>query len=84
MGDIFQHCIMDRVIKRYGNFLSTFSFQFGFGNMFPHDMPARNFSQTYRCYSVSMLPGQERQDVEKGGKSKMCLMMKKRVKCING
>ena len=37
--------------------------------MFPHDMPARNFSQTYRCYSVSMLPGQERQDVEKGGKS---------------
>lgn len=26
------------------------------------------FKQTYRCYSVSMLPGHERHDVERGGK----------------
>lgn len=31
---------------------------------------SRPFNNTYRCYSVSMLPGNERQDVEKGGKSK--------------
>jgi len=36
--------------------------------MFPHDIP-RNFSTDYKCYSVSMMPGQERQDVERGGKS---------------
>jgi len=41
--------------------------QFGF-NMFPHEIP-RNFSTDYKCYSVSMMPGQERQDVEQGGKS---------------
>merc|ERR1711893_75218 len=41
---------------------------FGFGNMFPHDMARGNFKATYKAYSVSMLPGQERQDVEKGGK----------------
>jgi ubiquitin fusion degradation protein 1 len=36
-----------------------------------HDMmPARPFKQAYRAYSVSMLPGNERTDVEKGGKSK--------------
>jgi len=40
---------------------------FGFGPMFPHNMQ-RTFNTKYRCYSVSMLPGQERQDVEKGGK----------------
>lgn len=34
--------------------------------MFPE---ARPFNNSYRCYSVSMLPGNERQDVEKGGKS---------------
>lgn len=39
---------------------------FGF-NMFPHDV-ARSFNSTYRCYSVSMMPGQERHDVERGGK----------------
>lgn len=39
---------------------------FGF-NMFPHEIP-RNFSTDYKCYSVSMMPGQERQDVEQGGK----------------
>ena len=38
---------------------------FGF-NMF-HEI-ARYFNMTYRCYSVSMLPGNERQDVERGGK----------------
>ncbi|KAL1502588.1 hypothetical protein ABEB36_007711 [Hypothenemus hampei] len=40
-------------------------FQFGF-NMFP-DIP-RPFNVTYQCYSVAMLPGNERQDVERGGK----------------
>jgi len=43
--------------------------QFAF-NMFPHEIP-RNFNMEYKCYSVSMMPGQERQDVEQGGKS-MC------------
>ena len=41
-------------------------FQFGFGQMFP-EMPGRNFNQTYRCYSVTMLG--DREDVERGGKS---------------
>ncbi|XP_022901044.1 ubiquitin fusion degradation protein 1 homolog isoform X2 [Onthophagus taurus] len=40
-------------------------FQFGF-NMFP-EVP-RPFHTTYKCYSVAMLPGNERQDVERGGK----------------
>lgn len=30
----------------------------------------RPFNITYRCWSVSMLPGTEREDVERGGKSK--------------
>ncbi|XP_073948190.1 ubiquitin fusion-degradation 1-like isoform X2 [Choristoneura fumiferana] len=38
---------------------------FGF-NMF-HEI-SRPFNMTYRCFSVSMLPGNERQDVERGGK----------------
>lgn len=38
---------------------------FGF-NMF-HDL-SRPFNNSYKCYSVSMLPGNERHDVEKGGK----------------
>ncbi|XP_026847883.1 ubiquitin fusion degradation protein 1 homolog [Drosophila persimilis] len=37
----------------------------GFNMMFPE---GRNFHATYKCYSVSMLPGNERSDVEKGGK----------------
>jgi len=37
--------------------------------MFP-DIP-RPLNTQYRCYSVSMLPGNERQDVERGGKSKL-------------
>lgn len=44
---------------------SNFQFQFGF--MFPEIN--RNFSVSYYCYSVAMLPGNERQDVERGGKS---------------
>nr|XP_023025158.1 ubiquitin recognition factor in ER-associated degradation protein 1 isoform X2 [Leptinotarsa decemlineata] len=40
-------------------------FQFGF-NMFP-EIP-RPFNITYQCFSVAMLPGNERQDVERGGK----------------
>ncbi|XP_015599392.1 ubiquitin fusion degradation protein 1 homolog [Cephus cinctus] len=38
---------------------------FGF-NMFP-EIP-RPFNTQYKCFSVSMLPGNERQDVERGGK----------------
>ncbi|XP_015519400.1 ubiquitin recognition factor in ER-associated degradation protein 1 [Neodiprion pinetum] len=38
---------------------------FGF-NMFP-DIP-RHFNTQYKCFSVSMIPGTERQDVERGGK----------------
>ncbi|XP_060562853.1 ubiquitin recognition factor in ER-associated degradation protein 1-like [Ruditapes philippinarum] len=38
---------------------------FQFGRMFP-EMPGRNFNETYRCYSVSMLG--DREDVERGGK----------------
>lgn len=36
-------------------------------NMF-HEHLARPFNTQYRSYSVSMLPGNERQDVERGGK----------------
>ncbi|XP_043274577.1 ubiquitin fusion degradation protein 1 homolog isoform X1 [Venturia canescens] len=43
----------------------TFQFQFSF-NMFP-DIP-RPFNTQYKCFSVSMLPGNDRQDVERGGK----------------
>ncbi|XP_011304434.1 ubiquitin fusion degradation protein 1 homolog [Fopius arisanus] len=35
-------------------------------NMFP-DIP-RPFNTQYKCFSVSMFPGNERQDVERGGK----------------
>lgn len=38
--------------------------------MFPD--ASRPFSNSYKCYSVSMFPGNDRQDVEKGGKSKFC------------
>lgn len=44
-----------------------FQFQFGGFNMFP-DI-SRPFNNSYKCYSVSMFPGNDRQDVEKGGKS---------------
>jgi hypothetical protein len=37
--------------------------------MFP-DIP-RPFNTQYKCYSVLMLPGNERHDVERGGKSKL-------------
>ena len=48
-------------------FLSHVVFQFGF-NMF-EPMP-RAFKTQFRCYSVIMFPGNEREDVERGGKSK--------------
>ncbi|XP_075160713.1 ubiquitin fusion-degradation 1-like isoform X1 [Haematobia irritans] len=42
-------------------------FQFsGFNMMFPE--AGRSFKASYKCFSVSMLPGNERQDVENGGK----------------
>jgi len=47
-------------------------FQFNFGGFF-HDSP-RPFNITYRCFSVSMFPGPERQDVENGGKSKLAAL----------
>lgn len=31
----------------------------------------RSFNTQYRCYSVVMFPGNEREDVERGGKSKL-------------
>ena len=39
--------------------------------MFQHDMPGArgNFKANYKAYSISMFPGPERADVEKGGKS---------------
>jgi hypothetical protein len=40
--------------------------------MFP-EMPGRNFNETYRCYSVSMLG--DRDDVERGGKSKIIFFL---------
>ncbi|XP_052217515.1 ubiquitin recognition factor in ER-associated degradation protein 1-like [Dreissena polymorpha] len=39
---------------------------FQFGRMFPTMPSGRNFSETYRCYSVTMLG--DRDDVERGGK----------------
>lgn len=57
-------------------FVVRLQFQFnGFNMMFPE---ARPFNNSYRCYSVSMLPGNERQDVEKGGKSEYCA-----VNCVH-
>ncbi|KAL8566411.1 ubiquitin fusion degradation protein [Nucella lapillus] len=38
----------------------------GFGQMFPDMQAGRQFSTTYRCYSVMML--RDREDVERGGK----------------
>lgn len=43
-------------------------FQFGiemFGGV------PRTFNTQFRCYSVVMFPGNEREDVERGGKSKI-------------
>ncbi len=51
------------------NVLVCFQFPFGGFNMFP-DI-SRPFNNSYKCYSVSMFPGNDRQDVEKGGKSKL-------------
>lgn len=38
-------------------------------DVFPED--PRRFSAEYQGFSVSMLPGDEREDVERGGKSKI-------------
>jgi len=57
---------MIRVPPTFNN-INCLQFQFGF-NMF-HEIPTRRFETSYSCYSVSMLPGNERQDVERGGKS---------------
>ena len=40
----------------------------GFGGGIFESMP-RTFNRQYRCYSVMLCPGNEREDVEKGGKS---------------
>jgi ubiquitin fusion degradation protein 1 len=39
-----------------------------FGVNFFNEMLPRPFKTQYRCYSVSMMPGNERNDLEKGGK----------------
>lgn len=65
--DTIQAC---QVEHEYGCFIFVIFLQFqfnGFNVMFPDQ--SRPFNNTYRCYSVSMFPGNERQDVEKGGKS---------------
>lgn len=36
-----------------------------------HEAMNGPFVADYRCYSVSMMPGQDRQDLEKGGKSQL-------------
>jgi ubiquitin fusion degradation protein 1 len=33
-----------------------------------HRIPSQTFSQTFRCYPVSLLPGNERENVAYGGK----------------
>lgn len=42
--------------------------------MFGGAMPPRNFNTQFRCYPVVMFPGNEREDVERGGKSKSWLL----------
>lgn len=42
--------------------------------MFPD--AGRVFKASYKCFSVSMLPGNERQDVENGGKSMVLFIFK--------
>ena len=42
--------------------------QFGGFDMF--GVVPRTFNTQFRCYSVVMFPGNEREDVERGGKSK--------------
>lgn len=34
----------------------------------------RTFNTHFRCYSVVMFPGNEREDVERGGKSKLVFL----------
>ena len=42
--------------------------------MFGGAMPPRTFNTQFRCYPVVMFPGNEREDVERGGKSKSWLL----------
>ena len=38
----------------------------------------RTFNTQFRCYSVVMFPGNEREDVERGGKSKFDVSVQNR------
>ncbi|KAH6933294.1 hypothetical protein HPB50_014007 [Hyalomma asiaticum] len=48
-----------------------------------HDHMARPFNTQYRSYSVSMLPGNERQDVERGGKTRLNIVYPMLFKLTN-
>eukprot|EP00794_Sanderia_malayensis_P013904 gene13904-15353_t len=56
-GDLSAYCLVRHLVHNK---------MFGFGNMF--DNLPRQFNRQYRCFSVLMLPGNEREDVDKGGK----------------
>jgi len=45
-----------------------------FGNFEMFAAMPRTFNTQFRCYSVVMFPGNEREDVERGGKSKSHLL----------
>lgn len=53
------------------NFNYSVLFQFNFNSF---HVPVRPFNTQYKCYSVCMIPGNERKDVERGGKSKYLLV----------
>ena len=64
--------LFDKIEYFYDTFYKNKKFQFGnFSMMFPDS--SRPFNNVYKCYSVSMFPGNDRQDVEKGGKSKLIM-----------
>lgn len=63
----------------YFNDFPKFQFS-GFNILFPD--PSRRFCQTYKCYSVSMLPGNERNDVENGGKSNEIFEILQIILCV--
>lgn len=41
-----------------------------YNEMAPIRQRLMSFNTHYKCYSILMLPGAEREDVERGGKSK--------------
>ena len=43
--------------------------------MFGEPLQPRPFNTQYRCYSVSMFPGADKQGVENGGKSKIYFVL---------